>query len=129
MVLLVVQLGVTYLASRHGTGPSLDLAGAALLTVASVAPAWTWRFPVPVLVVTVLATATYLGLSEPGGPVVFGALIATVVASVRGHRIWVWCTLAAGVALSVLVTYRGHGAVAVRRIADRSGRAGRRRRA
>jgi signal transduction histidine kinase len=105
VVLLVGQLGLTYLASRHGTGPALDLAGAALLVVASVAPAWTWRYPVPVLVVTVLATATYLGLSEPGGPVVFGALIATVVASVRGHRIWVWTVLAAGVGLSVLATY------------------------
>ncbi|HEX4699940.1 MAG TPA: sensor histidine kinase [Actinomycetes bacterium] len=104
-VLLVVQLGITYLASRHGTGPRLDLAGAALLAVASVAPAWTWRFPVPVLVATVLATATYLGLSEPGGPVVFGALIATVVASVRGHRIWVWSVLTAGVVLSAVATH------------------------
>ena len=47
------------------------------------------------------------GLSEPGGPVVFGALIATVVASVRGHRIWVVepCSPLASL-LSALATYQ-----------------------
>ncbi len=101
--LLAVQLGVPYLAGLARPEARLDLLGAALLVVASVLPGYAGRLPLLALAGTAGSTGAYLGLDQPGGPVVLGVLVCTVVAAGRGRRWWVWSLLAGGAALSLVV--------------------------
>ena len=108
--LLVVQLGVPYLAGLTRPAGRLDLWGAVLLVLASVLPGYAGRLPLPALAGTAAATGGYLGLDQPGGPVVLGVVVCTVTAAARGRRWWVWGVLAGGLVVSGVVTVGSTGA-------------------
>lgn len=94
--LLVVQLGGTWLVSRgQADRRELDSGGVALLVAVSMLPAQVFRRPGAVLLAVGGATAAYEGLGYPGGPVLIGLAICTVVASVRGRRVLAWLVLPA----------------------------------
>ncbi|MDQ1616663.1 MAG: hypothetical protein QOJ60_2602 [Actinomycetota bacterium] len=103
-ILLAVQLGVTWLGSRHqDTGRSIDRLAVLLLVAASVVPVWSRRHSRVALVVVTAVTATYLGLHYPNGPVFLGLGTVAVSAAVHGLRPFVWADLAAGVSAATVV--------------------------
>ena len=98
MVLAVVQL-VGSLGAAHAQPERrpIDLLAVALLLTGPVALALLTRDRVPAVTVLVgAATAAYLVLGYPYGPVVLSLVVALVAAVVTGHRVTAWL-VAAGV--------------------------------
>ncbi|MBP2705905.1 sensor histidine kinase [Microbispora sp. RL4-1S] len=81
----------------------LDWRGYVLLLVGPAAIAFRRRYPVPALLVTLAATACYLTLDFPYGPVFLSPIIVLVSAVGSGHRLEAW--LSAGGFLLFLVAY------------------------
>ncbi len=102
-VVLAVALAVVQLVGSFGAARaqperrSLDLLAVALLLAGPVALALMTRARVPLVTVVVgAATAAYLVLGYPYGPVVLSLAVALVAAVVTGHRLVAWL-VAAGV--------------------------------
>jgi len=97
LVIGVVQVGGTYLASRHQAGrESFDVVAGALLAAGPAALVVRRRFPVPVYVAAFATTLTYVALGYPRGPIFFGVIVAFVTTVLRGHRAVSWRLLALG---------------------------------
>lgn len=101
VVLAAVQLLGTLGASRaQPDRRPLDLLAVLLLLTGPVAVGLLTRRRVPVATVVVgAATAAYLVLGYPYGPVVLSLVVLLVAAVVSGHRLVAWC-VAAGVLLA-----------------------------
>jgi len=107
VVLAVIQLfGSLGAAHAQPERRPIDLLGVALLLVGPAAVAFLARARTPTVTVVVgLATAAYLVLGYPYGPVVLSLVVVLVASVVTGHRLVAW-----SVAAGVLVA---HGAAVV----------------
>lgn len=89
LVVGVLQIVGTYVASRHQTGrSSLDALATTLLVAGPVALLWRRRHPVGVLVVVFAATLAYWVSDYPRGPVFFALIVAFLTAVMAGLRVF-----------------------------------------
>jgi signal transduction histidine kinase len=92
---LVVQVGATYLASRHQPERrSWDLLAVVLLSIGPVALLFRRRFPVTVLLVSSATVLAYWVIGYGRGPVFLAMIVALATVVMAGHR---------AVAIAVLV--------------------------
>jgi signal transduction histidine kinase len=108
VVLAVIQLLGTLGAARaQPERRSLDLLAVALLLTGPVALALMTRARVPAVTVVVGgATAAYLVLGYPYGPVVLSLVVAVVAAVLTGHRLVAWLVAAAVLAAHGVAAWR-----------------------
>jgi signal transduction histidine kinase len=97
LVVGVLQIAGTYLASRHQTGrSSLDLLAYALLAAGPAALLWRRRYPVAVLLVVFASTLAYWVSDYPRGPVFFALIVAFITTVMAGLRVFAIVVVVAG---------------------------------
>jgi signal transduction histidine kinase len=97
LVVLVVEIGVTLVASSHqDTRRGFDALGALLLASGALALVWRRRQPVAVLGVAFATTLTYVVVGFPQGPIYFSLIVAFVTTVLSGHRRLAWATIVVG---------------------------------
>ena len=97
LVVGVLQIVGTYVASRHQTGHgSLDVLAYTLLAAGPVALLWRRRQPVGVLLVVFATTLAYWVSDYPRGPVFFALIVAFVTTVMAGRRIFAIAMVVAG---------------------------------
>src|SRR6266511_1147925 len=97
LVVGVLQIVGTYVASRHQTGHgSLDVLAYTLLAAGPVALLWRRRQPVGVLLVVFATTLAYWVSDYPRGPVFFALIVAFVTTVMAGRRIFAIGMVVAG---------------------------------
>jgi signal transduction histidine kinase len=89
LVIGVLQIVGTYVASRHQTGhSSLDVLAYTLLAAGPLALLWRRRHPVAVMVVVFATTLAYWVSDYPRGPVFFALIVAFVTTVIAGLRVF-----------------------------------------
>jgi signal transduction histidine kinase len=102
LVALVQVIGTLWASHWNSSLRELDWGGVALLLAAPLTLLWR-RYPLIGVAVTLAATIGYFRLGYPSGPVMFGAVVTTLVAARRATRYLVWAVVAAAYTVALIV--------------------------